>query len=127
MGVAASMAVSTHAGAAQVCAWLVESNDADDVRNVDLYLQADKDFDFLLKVGGDGIITTSGKSNSPETATYSLNAGKADEGMGDRFHGGLAWRNRHYCRTAQDPGRHFLRRADAAPGRIFLRTEDPGQ
>jgi hypothetical protein len=85
MGVTAAIAVPMQAGGAQVCAWLVESNDADDVRNVDLWLQADKDIDFLLKIGGDGIITASGKSNSPETATYSLNAGKAEKAWGTGF------------------------------------------
>ena len=37
-----------------------------DVRQLDLWLQADANIDFLIKVDGDGIVDDSGKSNSPE-------------------------------------------------------------
>jgi hypothetical protein len=70
------------AEAAQVCAWLVESNQPDDVRQLDLWLQSDANIDFLIKVDGDGILDGSGKSNSPESATYSLTAGQADKAWG---------------------------------------------
>ncbi len=66
------------AHASQICAWLVEANEPDDVRGLTLWLQSDTDVDFLYKVGGDGIVTQSGKSNSPTSATYSLHAGKAE-------------------------------------------------
>jgi hypothetical protein len=36
----------SHANAAQVCAWLVESNQANDVRQLDLWLPSDSDVDF---------------------------------------------------------------------------------
>jgi hypothetical protein len=74
-----SAVIDGRAEAAQICAWLVESNQPDDVRQLDLWLQSDADIDFLIKLDGDGIVDGSGKSNSPETATYSLTAGQADK------------------------------------------------
>src|SRR5262245_8147772 len=74
-----SSAVDGLAKAAQVCAWLAESNQPDGVRHLDLWLQSDADIDFLIKVDGDGILDSSGKSNSPESATYSLTAGQAED------------------------------------------------
>jgi hypothetical protein len=82
---AATALVSASVGCAdatQICAWLVESNQPDDVRQLDLWLQSDADIDFLIKVDGDGIIDGSGKSNSPESATYSLTGGQADKAWG---------------------------------------------
>jgi hypothetical protein len=67
------------ADAMQICSWLVESNQPDDVRQLDLWLQSDTDVDFLIKVDGAGIVDGSGKSNSPVTATYTLTAGKAEK------------------------------------------------
>ena len=74
-----SAVVVGRADAAQVCAWLVESNQPDDVRQLDLWLRSDAGIDFLIKVDGNGIVDGSGKSNSPESATYSLTAGQADK------------------------------------------------
>jgi len=73
-----SSAVDGLANAAQVCAWLAESNQPDGVRHLDLWLQSNADIDFLIKVDGDGIVDSSGKSNSPESATYSLTADQAE-------------------------------------------------
>ena len=70
------------AHAARICAWIVESNQADDVRQLDLWLQSDADINFLIKVDGDGIVDGSGKSNSPESATYNLTASKAEKVWG---------------------------------------------
>ena len=80
--VVTSAVVDGRAEAAQVCAWLVESNQPDDVRQLDLWLQSDANIDFLIKIDGDGILDDSGKSNSPESATYSLTAGQADKAWG---------------------------------------------
>src|SRR5258708_40352434 len=77
-----SAVIDGRADAAQICAWLVESNQPDDVRQLDLWLQSDANIDFLIKVDGDGIVDGSGKSNSPELATYSLTAGQADKAWG---------------------------------------------
>ena len=83
LAVLAAVVISTvidgRAEAAQICAWLVESNEPDDVRQLDLWLQSDANINFLIKVDGDGILDGSGKSNSPESATYSLTAGQADK------------------------------------------------
>jgi hypothetical protein len=70
------------AHAARICAWIVESNQVDDVRQLDLWLQSDADINFLIKVDGDGIVDGSGKSNSPESATYNLTASKAEKVWG---------------------------------------------
>jgi len=68
--------------AAKICGWLVESNEPNDVRSLDLWLESDEDIDFLYKIGGDGIVTDSGKSNSPASATYTLAAGKPSKAWG---------------------------------------------
>jgi hypothetical protein len=72
-------AIGDGANAKQVCAWLVESNQPDDLRQLELWLQSDSDIDFVIQVNGDGIVDSTGKSNSPESATYSLTAGQADK------------------------------------------------
>jgi hypothetical protein len=71
---------SSHA--ATVCAWMIESNQPDQVREVDIWLQSDQDINFLYQVGGKGIITDSGHMNSPGSGTFSLKAGKADRAWG---------------------------------------------
>ena len=73
---------SVQAEAAQVCAWLLETNQPDDVRMLNLWLQSDSDVDFLYQIGGDGIVTGSGRANSPSSATFSLIAGKAERAWG---------------------------------------------
>lgn len=70
------------AQAGQVCAWLVETNKPDDVRDLALWLQSDFEFDFFLKIGGKGLVTESMTSNSPSTATFVLHAGQADKPWG---------------------------------------------
>jgi hypothetical protein len=80
--VAACVLASGTAEATQFCGWIVESNQPDDVRQLDLWLQSDADTDFLIKIDGDGIADGSGKSNSPESATYSLHAGVAEKVWG---------------------------------------------
>src|ERR1700690_1327954 len=80
--VACSAFADGRANAAQICAWLVESNQPDDVRQLDLWLQSDADIDLLIKIDGDGIVDGSGKSNSPESATYSLRADQAEKAWG---------------------------------------------
>jgi hypothetical protein len=78
-------AAPAHAG--QVCAWLVESNKPDDVRDLALWLQSDSDIDFFLKIAGKGIVTESMTAHSPSTATFVLHAGEADKpwGFGSSF------------------------------------------
>jgi len=73
------------AHAAQLCAWMVESNEDDDgsvTRNLDLYLQSDTDMDIYLKIVGLGIVNGMGHMNSPVSATQSLEAGKPNKVWG---------------------------------------------
>ena len=66
------------AHATEICAWLVESNEPENVRVLTLWLQSDADVDFLYKVDGKGIVTHSGESNSPTSATFTLHAGQPE-------------------------------------------------
>jgi hypothetical protein len=77
-GLASLFALTGTAHAAQICSWLVESNEPDDVRVLTVWLQSDVDADFLYKIGGKGIVNHMGYGNSPTDATYSLHAGQAE-------------------------------------------------
>jgi hypothetical protein len=68
--------------APQVCAWIVETKDADKVHQFDLWLEADAEVDFLYVIGGAGVITPSGKSHSPSSGTYNLSPHKAEKPWG---------------------------------------------
>ncbi|MGD0192382.1 MAG: hypothetical protein ABSD74_16720 [Rhizomicrobium sp.] len=80
----ASVASAAPAGAAQICGWLVESNEPEDVRGLTLWLQSDADVDFLYAIGGKGIVNGMGYANSPAKASYTLHAGHAEA----PWHGG---------------------------------------
>ena len=87
---AAILLAAPPAHAANVCAWIVESNNSEGTRQFDLWLQSDKDIQgFDLVTGGKGVVTASGASMSPSSATYALDAGKADKawGMGTAIDG----------------------------------------
>jgi len=71
---AVTPALAAPAHATQICAWLAESNEPENVRVVTLWLQSDAEVSFLYKVGGKGIITHSGESNAPASATFNLHA-----------------------------------------------------
>ena len=89
LALAAMLLAAPSAHAANVCAWIQESNTSDG-HMIELYLQSDKDISgFDLVVGGKGVVTASGSSMSPTTATYALDAGKADKawGMGSSIDG----------------------------------------
>jgi len=76
---AATLSLAAPAHAAQVCAWIVETNGTDeDERDMKLWLQSDADIDFMVKIDGDGIVNGMGKSNSPMKASFTLHAGQAD-------------------------------------------------
>ena len=66
------------AGATQLCGWLKETVDPDDMRRFELWLKADAHIDFLYKIGGEGVITRTGKSHSRSRATSSLDPGKPE-------------------------------------------------
>ncbi len=80
LGLVCLLAIPAQAG--QVCAWLVETNQPDDVRELALWLQSDTRLDFLLKIGGKGISTESMTSNSPSTATFVLDPGEPAKAWG---------------------------------------------
>ena len=65
--------------AAEICAWLVEANQPENVRSFDIWLQSDADMVFLYNVYGKGIITSSGEANAPANGTYNLRAGNAQQ------------------------------------------------
>jgi hypothetical protein len=67
---------------AQVCAWIVETKEPNDVHHFALWLQADAELDFRYVIGGQGIVTESGKSHSPSSGTLVLHAGKAEKPWG---------------------------------------------
>ncbi len=67
------------AQAAQVCAWMKETVKSDDEHYFELWLQADSETEFLYQIGGKGVVTASLTANSPTSATYSLNAEKAEK------------------------------------------------
>src|ERR1700687_1016182 len=73
---------ASQAQATQVCGWMVEANAPDDVRNVDIWLQADGHVEFFYKIGGEGISSEGEKAHSPGSGTYILDAGKADRPWG---------------------------------------------
>jgi len=74
--------LTARAQAKEVCGWLVETNKPDNEHSFDLWLQADGEMDFLYKIGGEGVVTESGKSHSPSSGTYVLHAGKAEKPWG---------------------------------------------
>jgi hypothetical protein len=76
------VALAAPAEAAQVCGWLVESVDADEVNRWDLWLQSDADMDFKYEMKGEGVTTESSRIYSPGSGSFFLTAGKADHAWG---------------------------------------------
>jgi hypothetical protein len=58
--------------AAQLCGWLIETVEADDLHQFDLWLEADGQVDIFYKMTGEGIYSESSQSYSPGSGTYSL-------------------------------------------------------
>jgi hypothetical protein len=73
---------SAPAQAAQVCAWMKEAIQADDVHDFELWLEADSRIDFLYQIGGKGVVTASMSGNSPSSATFSLDPGTPEKVWG---------------------------------------------
>jgi hypothetical protein len=86
----AASPVSAHA--AKVCAWMIETEEPDDVRTLVIWLQSDADIDFFYKVGGRGIVMPGNTGNAPNDGTFNLLAGKADS----------PWK---YGQTLEPPGK----------------------
>jgi hypothetical protein len=89
----ALIAASTvSANAAKVCAWMVETEAADDERMLVLWLQSDADIDFFYQIGGRGIVTPGNTGNAPNDGSFQLHAGQADS----------PWK---YGQTLEPPGK----------------------
>lgn len=77
LGLAAATTL-TAAGAAhatQLCGWLTEKVEADDVHKFDLYLQADGEVSFLYKMTGEGLTSEGRRSYSPSGGSFTLHGG----------------------------------------------------
>ena len=70
-----TIAVPAHAG--QLCGWLIETIEADDLHQFELWLQAESQTDIVYKMRGEGIVSESSRSYSPGSGSYSLRARKA--------------------------------------------------
>jgi len=70
------------ARATQICGWIVEKIEANEVHQLDLWLQADGDLEFLYKIGGEGILSEGSRMHSPGRGTFLLHPGKADRPWG---------------------------------------------
>ncbi|WP_293678673.1 hypothetical protein [uncultured Phenylobacterium sp.] len=71
----AIMAAPIPASAAQVCAWIVETVEEDDLRRLALWLEAGSDVELYYMMKGEGLKSEGSRSHSPSSATYSLRAG----------------------------------------------------
>lgn len=69
--------LSLPANAAQICAWLVETDLPDHVRALDIWFESDSSIVFLYALNGKGIVSNAGESNAPVSGSYSLRPGIA--------------------------------------------------
>ena len=69
---AAVLALAGPARATQVCGWIDETVDADNVHLFSLWLEADGDTDFFYRMAGKGVVTESSTSYSPSSGAFSL-------------------------------------------------------
>lgn len=67
------------AHAAQLCGWLTETLQPNQVHEFSLWLESDGDLDVLYKMTGQGVVTASGKSYSPSSGSYSLHAKRPEQ------------------------------------------------
>jgi hypothetical protein len=74
----AAQAAAGSASAAQVCAWMKETTQENDVRHLELWLQSDTRLNFTYEIGGDGLADASGHSNSPSSGSFNLQPGQAE-------------------------------------------------
>jgi hypothetical protein len=80
----AAFALTAPARAANVCAWMLETNGGDEgnVRHLEIWLESDAGVDFLYKIGGKGIVSESMTGNSPSSGTFVLHAGQKEKPWG---------------------------------------------
>jgi hypothetical protein len=65
-----AVAVPAHAG--QLCGWLIETIETDDLHQFELWLQAENEIDVVYRMRGEGIVSESSRSYSPGGGSYSL-------------------------------------------------------
>jgi hypothetical protein len=75
-------AVAMPVGATQVCAWMVEKTGADDLHEVELWMQADGEVRFTYQMAGEGMVTPTSRMYSPGSGTYVLHPGVAAKPWG---------------------------------------------
>jgi hypothetical protein len=73
-----TVAFAGEARATQLCGWIVETTEENDFHKLVLYLSADKETEFLYKLGGQGIVDGSGHSHSPSKGSFYLRDGQTD-------------------------------------------------
>jgi hypothetical protein len=69
-------AVAVPAHASQLCGWLIETIEVDDLHQFELWLQAEHDTEVVYRMRGEGIVSESSRSYSPGSGSYALRAGK---------------------------------------------------
>ena len=69
---ALAVAVAGPVQATELCGWLIETIEADDLHQFELWLQAQRDTDVVYRMRGEGIVSESSRSYSPGSGTYSL-------------------------------------------------------
>jgi len=78
----ALVAAGGSARATELCGWLVETVEGDNVHQFSLWLEADGDANLFYKMTGAGIVTESVKAYSPGSGTFSLRARRAETAWG---------------------------------------------
>lgn len=68
--------------ALEICAWLTETVNEDDFREVALWLKADADANFYYAIKGRGLSDESSRMHSPSSGAFVLDAGETDKPWG---------------------------------------------
>jgi hypothetical protein len=71
---AAFAALAGPVQAGQLCGWLVETIEGDDLHQFSLWLQAEDETDVVYAMRGGGIVTAASQSYSPSRGSYALPA-----------------------------------------------------
>ena len=82
LAVAAALVLAAPARAAQVCGWLHEYIDKDEIHSFDLYLEADGDADIYYMIKGQGVTSQGSRAHSPGSGTYVLHRGRTEKVWG---------------------------------------------
>jgi hypothetical protein len=77
MSAALLMGAAVPCSAAQVCAWIIETVQPENVRHIELWMQSDSEINFYYEIGGDGLVDRSGKVQSDGGGTFVLHPGQA--------------------------------------------------